>query len=231
MILTSALQALLMENGADLVGFGDLGPLGMDGLDRCLALAVRIPASTIEEIAAGPTMGYYRQYHALNAKLDVLAELAASYIRERGFRAVAQTTTAVVESAGYRTPFPHKTCDTRSGLGWIGKSALLVTPEYGPAVRLSSVLTDAPFDRLGQPINASLCGACTRCRDSCPGSAIHGALWDISVPRETLVDVEACRKAARALAQKAIHKEITLCGKCIEVCPYTKRNGGNIHDV
>lgn len=223
MIHSDELRAVLMENGADLVGFGDLGALSTDGWARCVALAVRLPASTLRGITDGPTYDYYEQYHALNAKLNQLAELAASYIKERGFRALAQTTTTVVEFAGYLTPFPHKTCATRSGLGWIGKSALLVTPEFGPAVRLSSVLTDAPFDRLGKPIDTSLCGGCTRCQDHCPGKAIHGALWDVSVEREALVDVEACRKAARALAWEKIEKEITLCGKCIEICPYTQR--------
>lgn len=220
-ILTGELTGLLHQHGADLVGFGDIG--GLSGTwTRCVALAVALPVSTLYGIRKGPTLDYYQQYHALNARLDWLAELAACYIQERGFRALAQTTTVVVESAGYRTPFPHKTCATRSGLGWIGKSALLVTPAFGPAVRLSSVLTDAAFDRLGEPIDASRCGGCTRCQDHCPGRAIQGALWDVSVEREALVDVEACRRAARALAWERVGKEITLCGKCIQVCPYTQ---------
>lgn len=221
-IETDKLKALLLSHGADLVGFGDISALSAQW-GRCVSLAVRLPVSTIYGIADGPTLDYYEQYHALNAKLNDLADLAAAYITEQGFQAQAQTTTTVVESAGYRTPFPHKTCATRSGLGWIGKSALLVTPEFGPAVRLSSVLTDAPFDRVGEPIDSSRCGGCTRCQEHCPGRAIHGALWDVSTERETLVDVEACRKAARALARERIGKEITLCGKCIEVCPYTQQ--------
>ena len=219
--LTARLTALLRAGGADLVGFGDISALS-DTWTRCVSLAVALPASTICGIAEGPTQDYYEQYHALNARLDILAETAASFLQERGFRALAQTTTSVAESAGYRTPLPHKTCATRSGLGWIGKSALLVTREFGPAVRLSSVLTDAPFESLGQPVNSSQCGGCTRCQEQCPGRAIQGALWNVKVEREALVDVEACRKAARALALERVGKEITLCGKCIEVCPYTQ---------
>ena len=166
---------------------------------------------------------HFEQYHALNARLDALAELAAGYRAERGCRALAQTTTTVVESAGYRTPVPHKTCATRAGLGWVGKSALLVTPEFGPAVRLSSVLTDAAFDRLAEPIDASRCGGCMKCPNACPGQAVRGRLWDVNTPRERLVDVGACRKAARALAAERIQEQITLCGKCIEACPYTQK--------
>lgn len=220
-LYTGELRALLQSHGADLVGFGDIHALGE--WPHCVSLAVRLPVSTICGIESGPTPDYYEQYHTLNAKLDQLADLAAAYIMERGFRALAQTSTVVVESAGYRTPFPHKTCATRSGLGWIGKSALLVTPEFGPAVRLSSVLTDAPFDQFGGPVDSSRCGGCNLCQTHCPGGVIHGALWDVSVERERLVDVEACRRAARALAWKRLEKEITLCGKCIQVCPYTQR--------
>ncbi len=222
MILTSELKELLYNEGASLVGFGDISALNHDGFTSCAALAVKIPAGVIAGIGSGPTRDYFDQYHALNKKLDSLAELAAGYLTERGCKALAQTTTTVAESPGYSTPVPHKTCATRAGLGWIGRSALLVTKEYGPAVRLSSVLTDAEFDRAAEPVNASLCGGCTACTAACPGGAITGALWDVGTYREELVDVNACRRAARALAAELIGEKITLCGKCIEVCPYTK---------
>lgn len=222
MIPTSELSELLYNEGASLVGFGDISALGYEGFVSCVALAVKIPARVVAGISGGPTREYFEQYHALNGKLDALANSAAGYLTRRGCRALAQTTTRVVESAGYRTPVPHKTCATRAGLGWIGKSALLVTGEFGPAVRLSSVLTDARFDHTAEPINASRCGGCTACIDACPGKAIRGSLWDVSSPRESLVDVEACRGAARALAMDRLGEKITLCGKCIEVCPYTR---------
>lgn len=222
MISTQELRALLLEKGADLVGVGDLEGIGEAPFNRCISLAVKLPAATVRGIADGPTIEYYEAYHSLNARLDALAEFAAKYLEDRGFRAQAQTTTIVVEKAGYRTAMPHKTCATRSGLGWIGKSALLVTPEFGPAIRLSSVLTDAVFDRVGIPVTSSRCGGCERCKNACPGSAITGTLWETSTARERLVNVESCRRAARGLALERTGKEITLCGKCIEICPYTQ---------
>ena len=221
-ILTSELSSLLHNEGASLVGFGDISALDYQGFTSCVALAVKIPAKVIAGIKNGPTRDYFDSYHELNARLNALAELAAKYLSDRGHRALPQTTTTVVESPGYRTPVPHKTCATRAGLGWIGKSTLLVTEEYGPAVRLSSVLTDAEFDSVSEPINVSRCGSCTACASACPGQAIKGALWDVNAPRESRVDVEACRKAARALAADMIGEQITLCGKCIETCPYTR---------
>ena len=221
-ILTSELSSLLHNEGASLVGFGDISALDYQGFTSCVALAVMIPAKVIAGIKNGPTRDYFDSYHELNARLNALAELAAKYLSDRGHRALPQTTTTVVESPGYRTPVPHKTCATRAGLGWIGKSTLLVTEEYGPAVRLSSVLTDAEFDSVSEPINVSRCGSCTACASACPGQAIKGALWDVNAPLESLVDVEDCRKAARALAADMIGEQITLCGRCIETCPYTR---------
>ena len=221
-ILTSELSSLLHNEGASLVGFGDISALDYQGFTSCVALAVMIPAKVIAGIKNGPTRDYFDSYHELNARLNALAELAAKYLSDHGHRALPQTTTTVVESPGYRTPVPHKTCATRAGLGWIGKSALLVTEEYGPALRLSSVLTDAEFDSVSEPINVSRCGSCTACASACPGQAIKGALWDVNAPLESLVDVEDCRKAARALAADMIGEQITLCGKCIETCPYTR---------
>ena len=221
-ILTSELSSLLHNEGASLVGFGDISALDYQGFTSCVALAVKIPAKVIAGIKNGPTRDYFDSYHELNARLNALAELAAKYLSDHGHRALPQTTTTVVESPGYRTPVPHKTCATRAGLGWIGKSTLLVTEEYGPAVRLSSVLTDAEFDSVSEPINVSRCGSCTACASACPGQAIKGALWDVNAPLESLVDVEDCRKAARALAADMIGEQITLCGKCIETCPYTR---------
>lgn len=143
-ILASELSSLLYNEGASLAGFGDISALGHDGYTSCVALAVKIPAGVIAGIKDGPTREYFDQYRTLNSRLDSLAKLAAKYLSERGHRALAQTTTAVAESAGYRTS------------------------------------------------------------------------------RESLVDVEACRSAARALAWERIEEHITLCGKCIEICPHTR---------
>jgi epoxyqueuosine reductase QueG len=117
---------------------------------------------------------------------------------------------------------PHKTVAVSSGLGWIGKSALFLTEEYGSALRLISVLTDAPLE-CNEPITASKCGNCTLCEKACPGHAISGQLWKPELDREDYFDAMACRKKAREIAANSIDRKITLCGKCIEVCPYTRR--------
>jgi epoxyqueuosine reductase QueG len=36
-----------------------------------------------------------------------------------------------------------------------------------------------------------------------------------------LIDVEKCAKAATVISMERIKKEIRMCGKCFEICPYT----------
>jgi epoxyqueuosine reductase QueG len=51
-----------------------------------------------------------------------------------------------------------------------------------------------------------------------------GKSWAPSVSRDDLVDPVKCRMTARERAKQGFGGEgITICGKCIEVCPYTQR--------
>jgi epoxyqueuosine reductase QueG len=89
-------------------------------------------------------------------------------------------------------------------------------------VRISTLLTDAPLIT-NSPYDSSLCGDCTACVNACPAKAIKGNLWDIYKLRDEIVDPNACRKVARRRAMKSFGIESTQCGKCIEVCPYTRK--------
>jgi epoxyqueuosine reductase len=58
-----------------------------------------------------------------------------------------------------------------AGLGCIGKNNLLVTPEYGPRIRLRGMLLDAALDPTG-PIDFDPCATCeVSCRTVCPENA------------------------------------------------------------
>lgn len=232
-IVMNELKDYLLGLGASLVGFACVVGLydDVDAQSRdielprypgAVSIALAIPKEIVLGINDGPTMDYYNAYYALNKKLDFLAISCGEYLRGRGYNAYPQTVSSVKEFGNYRSLLPHKTAAVNSGLGWIGKSALLVTPEYGSAVRLSSVLTDASLP-YGAPIRKSNCGGCMECKDACPGKAISGRLWSPESFRDEFFDVKTCRKKARELAASRLGKEITLCGKCMEVCPYTQK--------
>jgi epoxyqueuosine reductase QueG len=129
---------------------------------------MRYPKELIQGISEYPTKEYHQWYNLLNERLDRLASVGEKALMALGYRAVSQTR----EQVGYgetenNTALPHKTIATRAGIGWIGKSALLVTGQLGSMIRLSSILTDAPLDT-ATPINESRCGKCMVCTNACP---------------------------------------------------------------
>ena len=232
MTLTQRLRTLLQDMGADLVGFGDVSGLAPDGYRCAVVAAIALPPEIIDDIPVGPTPAYLDMYHRYNEKLDGLSNAAAALLEQEGHRTLSMCrANAPWNKETMASPFPHKTAATRSGLGWIGKSALLVTPEYGSALRLTVTLTDAPLE-VAQPITASRCGSCTACMEACPGKAIQGTLWEAGMPRHLLVDIPACDQAAGDCSEKTLGKRTTICGRCFAACPYTKayvnrlRSGG-----
>lgn len=219
------LKDYLKTLGASLVGFADLSEVDtslFNNMKYGIALGIKLETKIIEGIKEGPTKEYYEEYEKVNKELDNTTISAVKFIENKGYKAIGQTSTYVTNDDNLATVLPHKTVATRAGLGWIGKNALLITPEYGSAIRISSVITDMPLIT-AEPINESRCGNCTNCVKACPGTAIRGSLWTKALHREALVDAYKCRAKARELSKEKINIEISICGKCIEVCPVTKR--------
>jgi len=93
---------------------------------------------------------------------------------------VATTLAEFIRALGYRAiPMGNDTAVTQpmaidAGLGEPSRSGLLITPRYGPRVRLCKVLTDMPLipDR---PISfgvTEFCNICGKCADHCPSGSI-----------------------------------------------------------
>ena len=225
--LTENFTNTLLSFGADLCGFGDLSELSPESrghLPMGVCVAVFVPAGIIKGIAELPTYDYFDFYTRANELLDSIVIRGAEYLSAAGYTAIAQTRArAGSGEASLETLLPHKTVATRAGIGWIGKCALLVTEERGAMLRLSSILTDAPLETADTPNDKSRCGSCSACRDACPGGAVSGTLWEKAMPREAFFDAEKCRDTARERSKRGFGGNATICGKCIEVCPYARR--------
>ena len=142
---------------------------------------------------------------------DKLAEWTADFIIAKGYKAYAQSERNLIN--GFydvntkTTPLPHKKIAMLAGWGWIGKDNLLVTKEYGSALCMCSVLTNAPLPTENKPIIMPKCGECTVCKDICPTGVIHGSTWEIGMNRDLIVDVYNCET----------------CLKCLVNCPWTQK--------
>ena len=222
-MLADAVSNRLHGGGAVVVGFADLAPLDeatRQGFPRAVSFAMPLTPSIVAGIAEGPTEAYAGEYARLNALLTQVAQDLAAFIGTRGWRAQARPATGDWSAATLRAPFQHKTAATLAGLGWIGKCALLVTPDFGPAVRWASVLTDAPL-KAGVPVTESRCGDCTACVAICPGKACSGKAWRQEIPREEFWDPKACVQGMQKVSMARLGRS-GICGMCIAACPFTQ---------
>ncbi|GHU71300.1 iron-sulfur cluster-binding protein [Clostridia bacterium] len=223
--LNGLITTELTHLGADLIGFGDITELPSEvrhGLPVGISIGVSMPCETVRDISEAPTLEYWGYYHSGQKALDDISETGAEYIRSLGYSAVAMTKPNIKFVGARRTELPHKTIATRAGLGWIGKSCMLATEQYGTAVWFASILSDAPL-QTAMPINESKCGSCAVCKDACPAQAISGKLWNVGLDREDFFDHDKCAVIARQRANEIIGVDYPLCGKCIAVCPRTRR--------
>jgi epoxyqueuosine reductase len=223
--VNSEIERDVFTYGANLVGFADITMLPgkvTGGLPRVVSIAVALNPAIVRAITDGPTRQYYAEYNRANDLLAKLCERAAQILRRASHQAeTVRATTGKFDPVSLSTRIQHKTIATRAGLGWIGKSALLITEEYGPAIRFGSVLTDAELEP-GEAIDTSRCGDCQRCVDQCPAGAIVGSNWSVGSMRESIYDAFTCRDKAMNLSK---HQGIdsTICGICINACPWTQK--------
>ena len=230
--LQQEIAALLMNKGASLVGFADmtgLPDLYRHSMRSTLSIAAALDPGIIRDIVSGPTMQYYEEYRRVNELLSALCREAVRFLGDHGIGAVAiEPTVKKVNPESLATSFQHKTAATRAGLGWVGKSDLLITRKYGAAVRLATVLCDVEFEP-GAPENSSRCGECMECVLFCPAKAITGSHWEAGQDRDVVYNAHECYDMAKRLSG-GIGVQSTICGICIAVCPWTKKFMGASHN-
>ncbi len=229
--MADQLAKQILEWGASLVGFADLGdaaPPLFSHWPRAVSIAVALDPAAVALVRDGPTSEYYREYTRVNRALNEIAGRGALAIYSLGLRAEPFPATVPEERGGgdwvktLSVAFQHKTAATRAGLGWVGKNALLVTPQFGPRIRLATVLTDMPLP-VGEPVIAGECGECSACVRDCPASAIEGREWQAGLEREALVDARACCETSRRLLRERVGADNAVCGVCLSVCPVGRR--------
>ena len=164
----------------------------------------------------------YRQhsYDVINQRLDLLTSNLSSLLQREGHRALPVPAAKRVDDERLCAAFSHKMTAHLAGLGWIGKSCLLVTPQVGPRVRWSTVLTDAPLAATGGPMEER-CGGCQQCVEICPVQAFTGQPFRVDEPRESRFDARRCDRYFAELNDR--DPETVVCGMCLYICPYGRR--------
>lgn len=223
MSLNDEIKNMLSENGFPLFGVGDMKDVKNCEYRYAISFVLPVPKEIVKTIKRiGPTKEYMEVYKDMNSKLNDMMLKIEKYLKDKGYDAFAYTGDySTYDEITWETKLPHKTAATRAGLGWIGKCDLLITEEYGGAIRLGTVYTNADLIP-NAPINESKCGNCTICVDICPAKAITGKNWDVSIHRNELVDPKTCNYNMIEQMRKAASIDYEICGRCFAHCIYTK---------
>jgi epoxyqueuosine reductase len=181
-----------------------------------------------DSVAAGPNLEYMRHYRQINHDLSALAHGISVELKAMKISTIVIEPTVnddELDDQYYktlRTDFSHKMAATRAGLGWIGKTALLISKKFGPRLRLATILTDYPLTCPLPPIDESQCGKCNLCVEKCPARAANGKSWNIHMDRDEFYNPFKCREKCLELSWQQMKQRTSICGICVSVCPQGK---------
>ncbi|KXA96610.1 hypothetical protein AKJ37_04810 [candidate division MSBL1 archaeon SCGC-AAA259I09] len=145
----------------------------------------------------------------ISLELDRMGYKIATYLEREGFKTFHQLSTeGGVDDRYLLGLMSLKHAAEAAGIGVFGKNSLLLTPEYGPRVRLTAILTDAEIESDKQ-LSKDLCQECRICIETCPAEAL-------SEPEDNSlyqIDKFLCCNSRGARAS---------CRECLTKCPVGK---------
>jgi len=225
---TERIKAAIIKLGADLVGVADAEPLRqltldppnlLDSFTRAISIALRLPGAAFEHIIDRPTPLYSSVYRSANRILDEIAFHTANMLQRDGFSSLPIPASQVLDRENWYGAITHKAVGRMAGLGWQGKSLLLVNPHFGPRIRLATILTHAPLE-IDSPME-NLCGKCNLCRDACPAGAIKGVgTKDNYKSRQEAFYLSRCVEKLVGEFSTMPNVAAPICGICIKACSF-----------
>ena len=216
------------EQNADLVGFapverwdeyGEVPPgfrpkAIFPQARTVIVIGMSMPLPVVETT---PSALHQEIYTTTNRQLDDLAVELTRYLNRMGYASFPFTRDTYTSMRALReqnlAAFGHVPAAKYAGLGTIGMSHCLLTPEFGPRVRFVSVFTEAeiPADPI-QP--KDLCIRCKQCAECCPKNAI--------TPSEDRVIGDYDKTACLDMHEELVKRRCYPCGICTKVCPIGK---------
>lgn len=229
--LTQQLKDEARRLGADLVGVADLKLLvGIETTPvdllvpyrYAISFAVKLPNAVFEQLVDRPTPLYSQVYQQANSLLDQIAFKLCSFIEAQGGNALPIPASQPLDMVKFTSHLSAKAVANVAGLGWQGKSLLIITPEFGPRVRLATVLTDLPLIP-DYPLK-NRCGTCRACTEACVAQAIRNVNVEFHyASREEALDFSKCADKLVGEFKNLPLIEKPICGICIKVCPWGRQ--------
>jgi len=241
LVLREHLQEIALDHGCTGFGITTADPFdGLaavmeqrreEGLAGTLAFTYRDPAVASDVRRSFPwaqrlvTVAYAYQPVAGTATVSAATLRIARFADGDayvGLRGALDAVAAHLENEGHRVAvladdsrLVDRAAAVRAGVGWWGKSSMVLVPGAGPWVLIGSVVTDASLDS-GLPMARS-CGSCVACIPACPTSAIVA---------DGIIDVRLCLAhllqapgVIPAELRTAVGDRLYGCDDCLTACP------------
>lgn len=185
------LKEFAKQQGADVVGIAapdaipDYFPRRkleeiLPGAKAVIVFGVRMLWGSIKSpssrVATTHTNGAYEELHSITYRIG-------RHLENQGYLAACIAPHIPVEMSketkGLSGDISLRHAGVGAGLGVLGRSGLLLTPEFGPRVRLAAVVTDTPL-RGDAVLHDDPCGDCEACLANCPSGALTENGTDIT---------------------------------------------------
>ncbi|MFX1419318.1 MAG: reductive dehalogenase [Promethearchaeota archaeon] len=185
------------------------------GVDKVIVMGVEMDQ---DAISTAPTQPAAAAAAIAYSKMAFIISCLGEFIRNLGYRAI---------QCGNDTALSIPLA-VDAGLGALGRNGLLLTPEFGPRLRICKVFTDLPLssDEVNREFIEKVkfyCKNCSKCAEACEPKAITKEENPTFNPttisnnpgvNKYYVDVEKCFEFWVENSSD--------CGNCISACPFSK---------
>lgn len=134
---------------------------------------------------------------------------------------MASQLAAALEERGHRAEvlvddnrLADRAAAIRAGIGWQGRSTMILTPGLGPWLLLGTVVTDAPLEE-SAPMRRG-CGTCVACLPACPTGALSEMGLDARRCLSTWLQTPG---AIPHWVRPHLGRRIYGCDDCLASCP------------
>lgn len=152
---------------------------------------------------------WYEDYHTfIKEKLAILADFIRSVQGEFKFKICVDS-----------VPLAERSLAVSAGLGFIGKSHLLINPSLGAELLLGEMITDVELEA-DKPV-ANGCSNCNACIRACPTGALGGSGTFDARKCISYLTIE-CKGDVSPELQSKIGDRVFGCDECMSACPYAR---------
>ncbi len=226
--LTLEVKEIAFASGANLVGIVSASAIDSFPVIK-VGWKIQDYTKKANEIMLGAKSVVVIGYHVWDDMLELATKKGEHWVYPGYFPVslLERTVETHLKMKGFKTvPDPsisYKRLAQLAGFGNYGKNALIINPDFGPWIRLATVLTNAPMIP-DKPFELDLCGDCVKCIKACPIGALS--------PYE--VDDQKCLVGVHLLDKERfeVHEEWRkyepsftenshlMCIECQKVCKY-----------